>query len=237
MHNYFLPYQDGPASLEAYVSVPAGKEKKLPAVMICHAWSGRSPFECDKADQLASLGYIGIALDNYGKGVHGKNNDENNALMQPFLQDRNKLRERLTAGLNAVRNIDNVDHTRIAAIGFCFGGLCALDLARSGADIAGVVSFHGLFNAPAPSANAAIKSRILALHGQDDPMVPPAKVLELEHELTSAGADWQIHVYGKTMHAFTNPHANSPELGMLYNPVAANRAWTSMQNFLTEIFQ
>jgi dienelactone hydrolase len=99
------------------------------------------------------------------------------------------------------------------------------------------VSFHGLFNAPAPSTNAAIKSRILALHGQDDPMVPPAKVLELEHELTNAGADWQIHVYGKTMHAFTNPEANSPELGMLYNPVAANRAWTSMQNFLTEIFQ
>jgi dienelactone hydrolase len=142
----------------------------------------------------------------------------------------------LVAGLHAVRNIEQVDTTRIAAIGFCFGGLCALDLARSGADLAGVVSFHGLFNAPENLPESTIKARVLALHGHDDPMVPPAKVLELEHELTKAGVDWQIHVYGKTMHAFTNPAANSPDQGMVYNPVAANRAWTSMQNFLQEIF-
>lgn len=137
MQNYFLEYRDGSTVLEAYVALPAIQNRKLPAVMICHAWSGRSKFECDKADQLAALGYIGIALDNYGKGIEGKNNEENSALMQPFLQDRKKLTERLTAGLNAVRTIEQVDHTRIAAIGFCFGGLCALDIARSGADIAG----------------------------------------------------------------------------------------------------
>ena len=236
MHNYFLEYQDGTTLLEAYVALPAVQNKKLPAVMICHAWSGRSQFECDKADQLAAMGYIGIALDNYGKGIHGKNNEENNALMMPFLQDRTKLRRRLTAGLDAVRAIELVDNTRIGAIGFCFGGLCALDLARSGADLAAVVSFHGLFNAPENLTANSIKARILALHGHDDPMAPPAKVLELEQELTNAGADWQIHVYGKTMHAFTNPAANAPALGMAYNSVAATRSWTSMQNFFGEIF-
>ncbi|MES2624892.1 MAG: dienelactone hydrolase family protein [Pseudomonadota bacterium] len=236
MQNYFLEYQDGATVLEAYVSMPAGQQQKLPAVLICHAWSGRSQFECDKADELAALGYIGIAIDNYGKGIHGETNEENSALMQPFIKDRSKLRERLTAGLTAVRGIEQVDITRVAAIGFCFGGLCALDLARSGAELAGVVSFHGLFNAPDHPTGKPIKAKILALHGNDDPMVPPAKVLELEQELTTAGADWQIHVYGKTMHAFTNPAANAPAQGMSYNPVAAARSWTSMQNFLREIF-
>ncbi len=236
MQNFLMEYRDGTTVLEAYVALPESQKGKIPAVMICHAWSGRSKFETDKADQLASLGYVGIALDNYGKGVQGKNNEENSTLMQPFIQDRLKLQKRLIAGLHATRNIEQVDTSSIAAIGFCFGGLCALDLARSGAELAGVVSFHGLFNAPENLPENTIKARILALHGQDDPMVPPAKVLELEHELTKAGADWQIHVYGKTMHAFTNPAANAPEQGMAYNPVAANRAWTSMQNFLQEIF-
>jgi dienelactone hydrolase len=236
MDNFLMEYRDGTTVLEAYVALPAQQKQKSPAVMICHAWAGRSKFEMDKADQLAGLGYVGIALDNYGKGIQGANNEENSALMQPFLQDRNKLQKRLLAGLHAVRNIEQVDTARIAAIGFCFGGLCALDFARSGADLAGIVSFHGLFNAPEKLAENPIKAKILALHGQDDPMVPPAKVLELEHELTKAGADWQIHVYGGTMHAFTNPAANAPEHGMVYNPVAANRAWTTMQNFLQEIF-
>lgn len=236
MQSFLMEYHDGTAVLEAYVALPAIQQRKAPAVMICHAWSGRSKFETDKADQLASLGYVGIALDNYGKGVHGKNTEENSALMQPLLQDRLKLQKRLLAGLEAVRNIEQVDTSRVAAIGFCFGGLCALDLARSGAELAGVVSFHGLFHAPENLPKNAIKARILALHGHDDPLAPPAQVLELEHELTTAGADWQIHVYGNTMHAFTNPAANAPQQGMVYNPAAAARAWTSMQNFLQEIF-
>lgn len=236
MQNYLLEYQDGSALLEAYVALPAMQNNKLPAVLICHAWSGRSKFECDKADQLAALGYIGVALDNYGKGIQGTNNEENNTLMQPFIQDRSKLQQRLAAGVNAVRGIEHVDQTRVAAIGFCFGGLCALDLARSGADLAGVVSFHGLFFAPEKPSGNPIKARILALHGHEDLLAPPAGVLELEHELTRAGADWQIHVYGRTMHAFTNPAANSPEHGMAYNAVAATRAWASMRNFLQEIF-
>ena len=213
MTSQFLEYRDGDTVLEAYVAAPDSGAKR-PAVLINHAWAGRGAFECSKADQLAELGYVGIALDNYGKGVLGNSMEENSALMTPFMQ---------------------VDTTRMAAIGFCFGGLCALDMARGGADLRGVVSFHGLFKPPGDLPNEKIRARVLALHGHDDPMVPPDAVLALEQELTAAGADWQIHAYGGTMHAFMNPDANAPQNGMAYNPVVAARAWTSMKNFLTEV--
>lgn len=230
----FLEYRDGDTVLEAYVAMPS-VGGKLPAVLVSHAWAGRSAFECAKADALAELGYIGIAIDNYGKGVFGKSMEENSALMTPFVQDRARLRQRLQAGIAAAANLPQVDATRMAAIGFCFGGLCVLDMARSGADLQGVVSFHGLFTPPAGLPNATIRAKILALHGHDDPMVPPDAVLALEKELSAARADWQIHAYGGTMHAFTNPDANAPQNGMAYNPVAAARAWNSMKNFLAEV--
>lgn len=236
MHSSLLEYHDADALLEAYVARPATEASMRPAVLICHAWGGRSAFECEKADQLAALGYVGIALDNYGKGVLGSSNEENAALMTPFVQDRARLRQRLLAGLAAARALPYVDPQRIAVIGFCFGGLCALDLARSGADVKGVVSFHGLFTPPAGVANAErITAKVLALHGHDDPMVPPEAVLQLEQELTAAGVDWQIHAYGGTTHAFTNPQAQAPAQGMQYNATAARRAWLSMQHFLAEV--
>ncbi len=236
MSGYFLDYHDGETLLEAYVALPATEAPRRPAVIVSHAWGGRAAFECEKADKLAAQGYVGIAIDNYGKGIFGKNNDENAALMTPFLQDRAMLRKRLLAGIEAARSVSMVDQGRIAAIGYCFGGLCVLDMARSGADLKGVVSFHGLFNAPEQLPNETIKAKVLALHGHDDPMVPPEKVLALETELSSAGVDWQIHAYGGTLHAFTNPEANAPENGMAYNALAEKRAWQAMQNFLVEIF-
>jgi len=235
MTGQFLEYLAGDTLLEAYVALPATEVAKRPAVLVCHAWAGRSAFECDKADKLAALGYVGIALDTYGKGVSGATNEECSALMMPLVSNRALLRSRLLAGLEAASAIAMVDTSCIAAIGYCFGGMCALDLARSGADLRGVVSFHGLFGAPGDLPNNPVKARILALHGHDDPMVPPDQVLALETELSAAGADWQIHTYGKTMHAFTNPGANAPDNGMQFNPVAANRAWQSMQNFLNEV--
>lgn len=233
MPSQYLEYRDGDTLLEAYVALPAASGK-CPAVLVSHAWAGRSAFECDKADKLAELGYVGIAIDNYGKGVFGNSMEENSALMTPFVQDRAKLRRRLQAGIAAAAALPQVDSARMAAIGFCFGGLCVLDMARSGADLRGVVSFHGLFR-PSEVPNEKIVAKILALHGHDDPMVPPDAVLGLEKELSSAGADWQIHAYGGTMHAFTNPDANAPQNGMQYNPIAAARAWTAMKNFLAEV--
>lgn len=229
-------YLDGDVLLEGYFAYDDATEEKRPVVLICHAWGGRDEFVAGKARKLAELGYVGFALDMYGKGVSGSGPEENARLMQPFMDDRAKLQRRINAALYAVRLMPWVDDGKIAAIGFCFGGLCVLDLARTGADIAGVVSFHGLLQAPDNIEKPDIKAKVLVLHGHDDPMVPPEQVAELQQELTTAGADWQIHVYGDTMHAFTNPVANDPDFGTVYQPLADGRSWQSMKNFLAELF-
>ncbi len=190
---------------------------KRPAVAVAHAWAGRSPFEVEKAKRLAALGYVGFAMDVYGKGVLGRSRDENAALMGPLVQDRTLLQKRLVAAIHALALQPEVDPGRIAAIGFCFGGLSVLDLARVGAPVKGVVSFHGLFTPPGNTAGKRIAAKVLALHGWDDPMVPPQAVVDFAKEMTAAGADWQLHAYGHTMHAFTNPEANDPAFGTVYN--------------------
>jgi len=207
-----------------------------PGVLVCHAWAGRSAFEVDKAKALAALGYTSIAIDLYGKGVLGSSTEENQALMTPFVEDREMLRARLCAIIEIVKQQPEVDAAKIAAIGFCFGGLCVLNIARAGADIKGVVSIHGLFGKPGNSPGATIKAKILALHGWDDPMAPPDDVIAFTKEMTEAGADWQLHAYGGTMHAFTNPEANDPGFGTVYNPDADRRSWIAMVNFLEEVF-
>ena len=208
-----------------------------PAVMVSHAWAGRDEFACGKARTVAELGYVGFALDMYGKGVLGGGPEENARLMSPFMQDRSLLQDRINQTLNTLRAQPEVDAEKIAAIGFCFGGLCVLDLARSGADLQGVISFHGLLSPPHNVAKRKIKAKVLVLHGHDDPMAPPDQVLALEREFTAAGADWQTHVYGGTMHAFTNPRANDPGFGTVYKATADRRSWQSMQNFLGEVLE
>jgi len=207
-----------------------------PAVLVSHAWAGRSDLEVEKAKKLAELGYAGFALDLFGKGVLGASKEENQALIAPFVEDRAMLQARLLRIIEIVKEQPEVDASKIAAIGFCFGGLCVLDIARAGADISGVVSFHGLLGAPGNTDSAKISAKILALHGWDDPMAPPCDVEALGLELTAAGADWQLHAYGNTMHAFTNPAANDPGFGTVYDAVADARSWQAMENFLNEIF-
>jgi dienelactone hydrolase len=155
--------------------------------------------------------------------------------MNPYASDRILLRQRINAALRAVRAFSQVDAARIAAMGYCFGGMCVLELARSGADVAGVISIHGIF-APGNAANEKISAKVLCLHGHDDPMVPPEQVLAFEKEMTDAGVDWQMHVYGGTQHAFTNPAANNPDFGTVYKEVAEKRAYQSVANFLDELF-
>ncbi len=231
-----IDYQDGDVDLQGYLAWDDAVEGKRPGVMIAHAWAGRSDFENGKAEALAKLGYVGFALDNFGRGIIGTNKAENSALIQPFLDDRAMLQRRLQIALEVLKGLDEVDASRVAAIGFCFGGLCVLDLARTGTDIRGVVSFHGLFGSPGNTAGNKIKAKVLALHGWDDPMAPPDQVVSLAEELSSMGADWQVHGYGNTMHAFTNPQANDPDFGTVYSPDADRRSWNAMQDFLSEIF-
>lgn len=230
-----VDYFDGDTRLQGYLAFDDAHPGPLPAVLIAHPWGGRNDFVMDKARQLAGLGYVGFAHDMYGDARLGEGAEACSALMLPFMQDRLKLQQRMACALDALRRQPSVDASRIAAMGFCFGGLCVLDLARTGADLRGVVSFHGLFKPPGNTAGTRIRAKVLVLHGHDDPMVPVDDVLALEKELTEAGADWQVHVYGNTVHAFTNPQANDPVFGTVYNAAADRRSWRSLVNFLAEV--
>ena len=231
-----VEYEHEEVTLEGFLACDDTEDGARPAVMVVHAWAGRSQFECDKARALAELGYVGFAADMFGKGVLGSSKEENAGLIQPFLEDRAFLQSRLTTALETLKALPGVDENRVAAIGFCFGGLCVLDLARIGTDIKGVASFHGLFGAPGNTAGTRITAKVLALHGHEDPMVPVDAVVALEKELTEAGADWQIHAYGNTMHSFTNPAANDPGFGTVYNKNADRRSWQTLLDFLEELF-
>lgn len=230
-----IEYTHQGATLEGILAVDDKVSGRRPAVLVSHAWAGRSDFEVGKAKDLATLGYAGFALDLYGKGVLGSSTEENQKLMTPFMEDRAMLQSRLAYIINVAKEQPEVDASKIAAIGFCFGGLCVLDIARSGGDIKGAVSFHGLLGAPGNTA-AKINAKVLALHGWDDPMATPSDVEAFGKEMTEAQADWQLHAYGGTMHAFTNPAANDPDFGTVYNKAADQRSWTAMTNFLSEVF-
>lgn len=232
-----LDYRDGDTDLQGYVAWDDAVAGQRPGVMVSHAWAGRSKLENGKAEALAKLGYVGFAIDNFGKGVLGASKEENRALIEPFLGDRNMLQNRLRIAVGVLKDLDEVDAGRVAAIGFCFGGLCVLDLARTGVEVNGVVSFHGLFGSPGNTAGNKIKAKVLVLHGWDDPMAQPDQVLKLAEELSGMGADWQIHAYGNTKHAFTNPNANDPAFGTVYQADADRRSWNAMRNFLSEILE
>ncbi|MBQ0719973.1 MAG: dienelactone hydrolase family protein [Gammaproteobacteria bacterium] len=232
-----VEYKDGDTLLEGYLAYDDAINGSRPCIIIAHTWAGRSDFECQQADKLAALGYVGFALDMYGKGILGSNPDENGALMTPFMEDRPALQQRMAAALTAASAQAEADTAKMASMGYCFGGLCSLDLARTSGDIIGAISFHGLFLAPGNTEGNKVSAKILCLHGNDDPMVPVDAVVALEKELTEAGADWQIHAYGNTVHAFTNPAAASPEMGMAYDAKADRRSWASLVNFLEEVFE
>lgn len=232
-----IDYDHNGTLLEGFLAWDDQAKGPRPAVLVSHAWGGRDEFAMAKAKALAELGYVGFALDMYGKGILGSGPEENAKLIGPFIGNRALLQGRQAAALATVRGQPEVDPGRVAAIGFCFGGLCVLDLARSGADLRGVVSFHGLLSPPGNTEGNAIKAKVLVLHGYDDPMAPPEQVLALASELSRGGADWQIHAYGGTVHAFTNPQANDPVFGTVYKQAADRRSWQSMGNFLAEVLE
>ncbi|KTD60007.1 dienelactone hydrolase family protein [Legionella shakespearei] len=235
MHTSNHIYHHESEELHGFVAFQKDSGTPRPAVIVAHDWSGRNEFACDKAKKLAEMGYIGFASDVYGQGRLGESTEEKTALMHPLVNDRMLLRNRLRAAFDAVKAMPEVDKNRIAVIGFCFGGLCALDLARSGAELRGAVSFHGLLGKPDLQPET-IKARILVLHGYDDPMAQPEQVNEFCHEMTEAKADWQVHMYGHVQHAFTNPQAHDTQAGLVYNALAAERSWLAMELFLKEIF-
>jgi len=196
-----IEYKDGKQTCIGYMAWDETYADPKPGVLISHAWGGRDGFAEDKAIQMAALGYVGFALDNYGDGALPETVEDKQAMMMPLKDDRKALLTRLKAGLKAAQKQPEIDEKHMAMMGFCFGGLCTLDLARSGADLKAAISFHGLLDAP-DLPRKKIKSKILVAHGWDDPMAPPEHVSALGKELTAAKCDWQLHAYGQTTHAF-----------------------------------
>lgn len=227
-------YEGDGHTFEGYLALPEGGPK--PVVLVAHAWGGLSDYEKGKADRVAEdLGYGAFAIDVYGVGKRGASVEENQALMTPFMEDRAELQKRLNIAVEHSKTLEGVDTSRRAAIGFCFGGLCVLDMARAGQDVEGVASFHGLFVPADNLSGQKITAKVVAYHGWDDPMAEPDSVLALAREMSAAGADWQLHAFGNTMHAFTTPGANDPDMGVVYSADADARSWEGLRTFLGEV--
>lgn len=233
-----IDYTDGEEVFEAYVSIPNGIAGRSATVLLAHEWSGLNEGMRRVANRIAEIGYVCFAMDVYGKGIRGDQAGDNSHLMMPLIRDRRLLRQRLLAGLRAATQHPSVDPSRIAALGYCFGGLCALDLARAvPPELRSVVTFHAALSPPGIHPQKPMKASILVLHGWEDRFAPPDEVLAIARELTEAEADWQLHCYGHAMHAFTFEGINLPDRGLAYNANASRRSWNAMRAFLTETLE
>lgn len=235
MASTFVDYGVGSERYEGYISYPEQRVRSA-CVLVAHDWSGAGQLSYTMADELARLGYVGFAIDLYGKGRRGNSAETSAALMQPFIENRSLIRQRFQLAIERARGDPHVDPDALGAIGCCFGGLCVLDMARNGPEMKGVVSIHGVLKPPGRAPNARISSKILILHGNDDPWAPPEDLQAIHRELTEAGADWQTHIFGHAMHAFTVPYANDAKAGLRYEPAATARSWALVRGFLQETF-
>lgn len=231
-----VEYRDGDTVLEGYVAYdPAAGAR--PAVLVVHQWMGLGDYEKKRCEMLAELGYTAFAVDIYGKGVRPGTPGEAGKLAGQYKGDRALFRRRLNVGLEKMRQLASVERSHIAAIGYCFGGTGVLELARAGAEVRGVVSFHGGLGSPTPADAKNIKTRVLACHGADDPFVPAEEVAGFEKEMRDGGVDWQLIAYGGAVHSFTDWRATGAMKGAQYNEKADKRSWEAMKTFLGEVMK
>jgi dienelactone hydrolase len=224
--------------VQGYLAYDDSQSGQRPGILICHEWWGLVDYPKHRAEMLAEMGYVAFCLDMYGKGVTTTDPAEAGKLTAPFYQDRDMTRARAQLALDILKKQPNVDPTKLVVIGYCFGGMVALELARSGADLIGVVTFHGSLNTPHPEDAKNIKGKVLALCGGADQIVKPPEVAAFEKEMSDGGVIWQLNTYGGASHAFTNPAAgNDPSRGIAYNALADERSWQAMKDFFAEIFQ
>lgn len=230
-----LEYRDGDQVCEGLLAWDDAATGKRPAVVVVHDWMGVSEETVRRARMLAELGYVVLAADIYGKGTRPKDTKEAGALAGKYKGDLPLLRSRARAAFDTLAKDPKVDPSKVFAIGYCFGGTTALELARSGAPLAGAVSFHGGLSTKDPSDAKNVKGPVLALHGAADPYVPPAEVAAFQKEMTDAKVDWQMVYYADAVHAFTNPGAGSdPSKGAAYDARADRRSWEAMKAFFAE---
>jgi dienelactone hydrolase len=232
-----LAYQDGQVPLAGYLARPKAVQGLVPGVLVIHQWMGLTGHERMESDRLAALGYVALAADIYGEGVRPKDVKEAAAQATIYKGDRALYRRRIRAGLTTLLAQAGVDPNRIAVIGFCFGGTGALEAARAGMPVKGVVSFHGGLDFPPDPAGLTIAAKVLVCHGADDPNVPPKDVAAFQDEMRQTKADYTFIAYGGAVHAFTQKEAgNDNSKGVAYNEAAATRSWAHMKDFFAEIF-
>jgi dienelactone hydrolase len=233
-----VEYKAGDVKFEGVLFYDDADSTPRRAVMVCHEWWGLNDYSKRRAEQLAQMGYVAFAVDVYGKGVQAKTMEEARRMATALRNDRATLRARINAALGALKAREEVNPAKIAVIGYCFGGTTALELARSGAEVAGVVSFHGGLATPTPQDAKNIKAKVLVCHGADDPNVPMSEVNAFIEEMKAGRVNYQVNVYGGAVHTFTNPAAgNDPSTGSAYNERADRRSWEEMKIFFGEIFK
>jgi dienelactone hydrolase len=231
-----VEYSYGDERFEGLLCWDSDAKASRPGVLVAHTIRGRTAFEEEKARKLAELGYVGFAADVYGQSRIGGNPDECAGMMKALQADRPLLQGRLHQAVEAMAVQAETDAERLAAIGYCFGGMCVLDIARTRHDVVGVASFHGLLSPPGNTATNRMAAKVLVMHGWDDPLAEPDDVIAMGRELSGMGADWQLHAYGNVRHAFTNPAADASTGVTIYNADADRRSWSALQNFLSELF-
>lgn len=231
-----VPYEVDGVKLEGVLVAEAGGGPR-PGLVLVPNWLGVSEANVKQAQLIASRGYVVFVADTFGVKARPKNTDEAGKASGALKADRATLRKRVGKALEVLKaqKLPALDATKLGAIGFCFGGTAALELARSGAAVAGVVSFHGGLDSPSPDDAKRITARVLALHGADDPFVPPAEVAAFEAELRAAKVDWQLVSYGNAVHSFTDVDANLVGKAH-YNATVAARAYAAMDAFFAEAF-
>lgn len=229
-----LIYKDGDVTLEGYLARPDGVAVNAPTVLVVHQWKGPGAYERSRADMLAALGYNAFVIDMYGQGIRPQTPDTAGAEAGKYKGDPVLARKRLNAALDFIKTQKGIDGSRIAIIGYCFGGTMALELARSGADVLAAVSFHGGLASKAPvDKPGVIKASIQIHHGAADPYVPHEEVHGFTHEMTAAKADWTLTMYSDAVHSFTEKEAgNDPSKGAAYNEKADQRSWEATLDFL-----
>ncbi|NVZ99764.1 dienelactone hydrolase family protein [Pseudomonas gingeri] len=231
-------YQIDGQSYEGRLAFDASHQGTRPGLLMAPNWMGVSAGAEKIAEAVAGKGYVVLIADLYGQSVRPQNGDEAGAAMMPLKNDRAELRKRMQAAFEALQGqgLAAVDTSKLATFGFCFGGCCSLELARTGAPLKAAVSFHGTLDTPNPADARNIKGSVLVLHGASDPLVAKEQLPAFEDEMNAAGVDWQLLSYGGAVHSFTDPHANVPGK-MMYDAKTASRAFVSMHNLLEEVFK
>lgn len=225
-------------TLELLYSFPNDyNEQPLPTILVFHTWSGRDSFCCDKSTYFAKQGFLSIAIDLFGKARIGKNREECQNLIQPFMTNRATLKERLNQLMDFIQNDSQVDSSNISAIGYCFGGLCVLDMVRNNIGLRAGISVHGLLHKPDYNLPDTYSAKVLVLHGHKDPMVTPKEVTDFQIEMGKSVSDWQMVSFGQGRHAFTRPGTNDEASGLVYNPLLDQRTTKIVNGFLEEISQ